>query len=204
LHRLLLITIFSVAVSFNKEVTLRIPLQPGEKPEDIAVVTFDADRISVQDLKRWMLLHERAYYDTPLFGFYPEPKPSDIPKLKEDIKKTEQIVSELDASHFPAELTDVVRYLKDLQSFWLWLSQQELAFLESGKLPPAKYGRLDLEVCQLPSSADRPPASSQIFISWHTCVNHEMAQQVGPYPKEKWKAFLNSRGIQERLESTVD
>jgi hypothetical protein len=90
-----LIALLATAVPSNREATFRIPLQPGE-PEEIAVVTFDADRISVQDLKRWMLLHEHALYHTPMFGFYAEPKPSDIPKLKTDIKKTEQVVNELD------------------------------------------------------------------------------------------------------------
>jgi hypothetical protein len=47
-------------------------------------------------------------------------------------------------------------------------------------------------------------ACYQIFIRWHTCANHEMAKRLGSYPKEKWKAFLDAFGIQERLESTVD
>lgn len=202
MHRLFWIVLIAIAASPKREVTLRIPLQPGE-PEEIAVVTFDADRIAVQDLKRWMLLHEHGYYHTPMFGFYAEPKPSDISKLRKDIKKTERIVAELDPHHFPGELTDVVGYLRDLQSFWLWLTQQELAFLESGKLPPPKYKTLNLEGCQAPLK-DGAGASHQIFTRWHTCANTEMAKQVGDYPKEKWRAFLASRGIQERLESTVD
>lgn len=187
----------------NKEVTLRIPLQPGE-PEEIAVVTFDPDRVSAEDVKKWMLLHENAHYHTPMFGYYPDCKPSDIPKLEQDIKKTEQMLNDLDANNYPKEAADVVRYVKDLQSFWLWLAQQELAFLKSGKLPPAEYNGIDLGACQVSTSTDGAHACSQIFFRWHNCANDQMAKRLGSYPKEKWKAFLDAFGIQERLESTVD
>lgn len=189
------------ATSPGKEVTLRISLQPGQ-PEEIAVVTFDTARVSSEDVKKWMLLHETSYYHTPTFGYYPDCKPNDISKLEEDIKKTEQMVSDLDHNDYPNELTDVVRYLRDLQSFWLWMAQQELAWLKSGKLPQAKYKGLDVRVCQV--STDKAPACSQIFHHWHNCANSKLMKRIGSYPKEKWKAFLDVFGIQERLESTVE
>jgi len=199
LYRILLIA-FAVAVSSTNQVTLRIPLQPGPEPEEIAVVTFDAGRVSAEELKRWMLLHENSYFHTPMFGYYAECKPSDIPKLEEEIKKTEQMVNELDPSKYPAELTDVVRYLKDLQSFWLWMTQQELAFRKSGKLPQTEYNGVDLG-CQVPASKD---LCDQIVYRWRTCANHAMAKKLGSYPKEKWKAFLDSFGIQEQLRSGLN
>jgi hypothetical protein len=199
LYRILLIA-FAAAVSSTNQVTLRIPLQPGPEPEEIAVVTFDAGRVSAEELKRWMLLHENSYFHTPMFGYYAECKPSDIPKLEEEIKKTEQMVNELDPSKYPAELTDVVRYLKDLQSFWLWMTQQELAFRKSGKLPQTEYNGVDLG-CQVPASKD---LCDQIVYRWRTCANHAMAKKLGSYPKEKWKAFLDSFGIQEQLRSGLN
>ena len=199
MYRILLIA-FAVAVSSTNQVTLRIPLQPGPEPEEIAVVTFDAGRVSAEELKRWMLLHENSYFHTPMFGYYAECKPSDIPKLEEEIKKTEQMVNELDPSKYPAELTDVVRYLKDLQSFWLWMTQQELAFRKSGKLPQTEYNGVDLG-CQVPASKD---LCDQIVYRWRTCANHAMAKKLGSYPKEKWKAFLDSFGIQEQLRSGLN
>jgi hypothetical protein len=87
-----------------------------------------------------------------MFGYYPDCKPSDIPKLEQAINKTEQMVNDLDASKYPAELTDVVQYLRDLQSLWLWLAQQDLAFLKSAKLPPTQYNGVDLGACQVPAS----------------------------------------------------
>ena len=95
MYRILLIALVVLAVPSTK-VTLSIPLQPGPEPELIAVVTFDTDRVSATDVKRWMLLHESSYYDTSVFGYYPECKPSDVPKLEKDIKKTQQIVDDLD------------------------------------------------------------------------------------------------------------
>lgn len=200
LHGLLLIAIATLS---TKQTTLRIPLQSGPVPEEIAVVTFDADRVSAQDVKRWMLLHENAYYATPKFGYYADCKPRDTPKLEEDVKKTQQVLDNLDPNKYPPELADVVQYLKELQSFWLWLAQQELAFLKSGKLPQTEYSGVDFGACQVPSSTDNAQCY-QMFTRWHTCVNHEMAKRLGSYPKEKWKAFLHSFGIHERIESTQD
>jgi hypothetical protein len=202
LHRILLIATAAALLS-SRQVTIRIPLQPGE-PEQIAVLTFDADRVSAQDLKKWMLLHETAYYDTPVFGYYPDCKPSDIPKLEEDIKKTKQMVNDLDANKYPPELAEVVGYLNELQSFWLWQEQQALAFLKSGKLPDSKYKGLDLAMCEARHSEDKVQTCQEVSHGWHNCVLNRMMKQLGSYPKEKWKAFLEAFGIQERLESTVD
>src|ERR1700676_2523184 len=110
----MLLILLAVAVPSTNKVTLSIPLQPGPEPEEIAVVTFDTDRVSAEELKRWMLLHRNSYFHTPVFGYYPECKPSDVPKLEEDIKKTQQIVDDLDPNKYPPALTDVVQSLKDL------------------------------------------------------------------------------------------
>lgn len=187
-----------------KEVTVRIPLQPGPQPEQIAVVTFDADRVSAEDVKKWMLLHETAYYDTPVFGYYPECKPADIPKLEEDIKKTQQIVGDLDPNKYPPALADVVQYLKDLQSLWLWMAQQELAFLNSGKLPQTEYKGVDLRICEVRNSEDTRRMCHEVFHRWHNCAINSVGKRLGSYPKEKWKAALDALGIKERLESTVE
>jgi hypothetical protein len=166
------------------------------------VVTFDDERVSAENLKKWMSLHENAHYSTPMFGYYPDCKPRDIPKLEQDIKKTEQIVAELDPNNYPVELSDVVRYLRDLQSLWLWIAQQQLGFRKSGKLPEAEYNGVDL-ACEVHASTDKAQLCNQIVYQWQTCANHAMMKRLGSYPKEKWKAFLDSYGIQEQLEMDV-
>ncbi len=131
MHRLLLI-LLAIVVPTPAQVTLRIPLEPGE-PEEIAVITFDENRVSAADVKRWMLLHENGFYSTPVIGSSSECKTSDIRKMEDAIQKTQQIVDDLDSSKYPPELSDVVAYLKNTQSLWLWQAQQELAFLKTGQ-----------------------------------------------------------------------
>jgi hypothetical protein len=53
--------------------------------------------------------------------------------MEDAIQKTQQIVDDLDSSKYPPELSDVVAYLKNTQSLWLWQAQQELAFLKTGQ-----------------------------------------------------------------------
>ena len=199
--RLVLLVVMLAASATTQELTLRIPLQPGE-PEEIAVVTFDPNRVSADDLKKWMRLHETSYYHTPVIGYYPDCKPGDIAKLEANIKRTEQLVHELNPADYPEPLTGVVTYLRDLQSYWLWMARQELAFLKTGKLPQTRYNGLDFSACQIAS--DNAPACGRIFQDWHNCANNAMFKRIGDYPQEKWKAFLDRFGIQERIESTVE
>jgi hypothetical protein len=203
LYRILLIALVVLAVPSTK-VTLSIPLQPGPEPELIAVVTFDTDRVSATDVKRWMLLHESSYYDTSVFGYYPECKPSDVPKLEKDIKKTQQIVDDLDPNKYPPALNDVVRYLKDLQSLWLWQAQQELAFLNSGKLPQTEYNGVDLRMCEVRNSEDKQRMCYEVLHRWHNCATNTVGRRLGSYPKEKWKGALDALGIQEQLRSGMN
>ena len=187
-----------------KQITLRIPLEPGPEPEEIAVATFDDSRILPADLKRWMLVHENGYYETLMIESSTDCKPSDIPKLQQGIRKTQQMIDELDPSRFPLELSGVVMYLKDLQSFRFWQSVQELEFLKSGKAPQDEYTDTDLERCQVHvETLSRVQACHQVFFNWHNCVLHTLEKQLGSYPKDKWKAFLDAYGIQERIESTI-
>ena len=76
LYRILVIVLAVLTLPSTNQVTLRIPLQPGPEPEEIAVVTFDADRVSAKEVKRWMLLHENSYFHTPMFGYYPVVHPA--------------------------------------------------------------------------------------------------------------------------------
>jgi hypothetical protein len=191
-----------MGVPIPAQVTLRIPLEPGQA-EQVVVVTFDENRVSAADVKRWMLLHENGFYSTPVIGYYTDCKTSYIPKLEGDIKKTQQIVDDLNSSEYPPELSDVVAYLKNTQSLWLWQAEQGLAFLRSGQPPGAEYNGMDLGSCQEHFAQNRSQACHQVFVKWHTCVINTMQKQLGSYPKHRWKAFLDAYGMQERLESTI-
>ena len=186
------------------QITLRIPLEQGGQPEQIVVATFDEKRVSAADVKRWMLLHENGFYSTPVIGFSSDCKTSDLRKMEDAIQKTQQIVDDLDSNKYPPELSDVVAYLKNTQSFWLWLAEQERAFLKTGQPPGTEYDGTNLGKCETPIAQNRSQACHQVFLKWHNCVLETMQKQLGSYPKQRWKAFLDAYGIQERLESTID
>lgn len=199
--RTLLVIAIAMLMLPERLVTLRIPLEPGQA-EEVVVVTFDEDRVSAADLKRWMLVHRNGRYTTPTHGYYPECKESDIPKLEDDVAKTQEILRNLNSGDYPQELSDVVTYLKNLQSFWLWQEEQELAFVKQGKLPDSVYNEIDLgSACK---SSAQPQGCREVFTKWHNCVLEQMQKRLGHYPDDAWNAFLNAYGIRERVESSVD
>ncbi len=186
-----------------KQVTLRIPLQPGE-PEEIAVVTFDDDRISPADVKRWILLDQHAYYSEPSAPASASCE-TPIPALEQEIVRARQTLDDLDANKFPPELSGVVAYFKNSQSLWLWIGEQKLEFLKSNKAPETEYGGTDLSRCQVhPETLDRAQACHQVNYVWDNCVVQKMTKEIGAYPTAQWKAFLDAYGIQERIESTIN
>jgi len=123
--------------------------------------------------------------------------------MEDAIQKTQQIVDDLDSNKYPPELSDVVAYLKNTQSFWLWQAEQELAFLKTGQPPGTEYDGTNLGKCETPIAQNRSQACHQVFFKWHNCVLETMQKQLGSYPKQRWKAFLDAYGIQERLKSTI-
>jgi hypothetical protein len=127
---------------------------------------------------------------------------SDIPKLKEDIKKNQEILNEVDRTEYPNGLADVVQYVKDLQSAWLWMSKQELEYIAAGKLPRNEYKDLDLSACQVRTDT-AAKMCFRVSNQWHNCANDAVIRRYGSYPKQKWKAFLASVGVQERMETGI-
>ena len=185
-----------------KQVTLRIPLQPGE-PEEIAVVTFDDDRVSPADLKRWILLDQHAYYSEPSAPASASCE-TPIPELEQEIVRARQMLDDLDPNKFPPELRGVAAYFKDSQSLWLWIGEQKLEFLKNNKAPDTEYKATDLSRCQVhPETLDRAQACHQVNYVWNNCVVQTMTKELGAYPTAQWKAFLDAYGIQERIESTI-
>jgi hypothetical protein len=185
----------------SRAITIRIPLSPGPEPEEISVLTFDPARVSAKELEKWTLFHENARFTTPLIGASLECKPSDIFNLQDEIKKTEELLVEIDGSDHPKELDDVVRFVKDRQLFWVWMARQELEFLTKGRLPALKYKDWDLSACQVAPVKEK--ICFQVFYDWANCANNEQARRLGPYPTDKWKAFLDALGVQERMETGI-
>jgi len=200
LHKVLFL-VLAALMQGSGQVTLRIPLQQGQA-EEVVVVTFDQSRVSAADVKRWVLLHENGPYATSTLGYYADCKSSNVPKLENDIKQTQEILKKLDSADYPSELSDVVAYLKALQSFWLWEEEQELEFLKDGKAPDSEYNDVDLGACMVSDTGRQN--CREVLIRWPNCILHLMQKRIGNYPRDRLKAFLDAYGIQERVESSLD
>jgi hypothetical protein len=197
----LFLMVFALSLpAVAKQITLRIPLDS----EHIAVVTFDDARISATDVQHSLGVEEYGVYATTVLGYVGDCNANDIPKMQKDIEKAQQIVDELNPSEFPPELSGVVMYLNDLQSFWLWQAEQELEFLKRGRSPDVEYKGTEFPHCQVHlETLNKSQACHQVVFNWNNCVLHTMEKQLGGYPKDQWKAFLDAYGIQERVEGTI-
>jgi hypothetical protein len=92
------------------------------------------------------------------------------------------MVNGLDPYKYPPALNDIVVYLKDWQSFWLWMAQQELAFRKSGKFPQTEYNGVDL-AGQVPASTKN--LCEQIVYRWSTCANKRDGEKSRELPHRK-------------------
>lgn len=188
-----------IVAGVHGQTTIRVPLS-----EQIAVITFDENRVSAEDVKRWIQLAENGGYSGPIIQFYSKCQQVKAKKLEHDIEKTRRLVSELDPTKYPVELSDVVVYLRRLQSSWLWQAEQQLVFLKTGQLPATDYDEVNLKSCSIHPASNWSEACHRVFFDWHNCVNDAMLGQLGPYPKQQWESFLAAYGIQVRFESTIE
>jgi hypothetical protein len=194
----------------QRRITIRVPLPHGEA---IAVVTFDATRLSQDDVRRWMELSEQGRYAAPVLGSDTDcnrsMRQSDVNRLAADISQARQVVKDLDPNAYPPELSRVVMYLKRLQSFWLWRAEQGLAFWQNGKKPELQWDDIDTRescgntIASLGAAPDNEQACRIVFFDWQNCVNTKIQTQLGPYPKEDWKNFLETYRIEVKMLSTA-
>lgn len=206
----LLIVATSTALLAAEEITLRIPLLPSE---EIAIVHFDDSRVSVDNVKQWMQLADGAYYSAPAIQYYSDCKSNALPqfthRLKRDVDLNGKIVQDLDPAKFAPELSDVVSYLRRLQSFWLWQGVQELQSLETETSPGLEFDGIDArQSCagvsdQIGKAPNREEACKLVVFSWHNCVANAARPYLGTYPRERWESFLQAYGIREERISTA-
>jgi hypothetical protein len=206
-----------LVVAVGQETTIRIPLSS----EEIDEVTFDATRVSGTDVRRWILLSEYGPYSEAdvgieLCAWVP---PSESARIQKKIHlahatlgELRERIRDLDEAHYPAELAEVVSYLKRQRSFWLWLESQKLAFVETGDLgalqtafdeidPKSTCGTI-LEGIR--NAKDQKTAWHLAFFDWHSCVSRASEKRRGPYPKNAWQSFLAAYGISENIKSTEE
>jgi hypothetical protein len=206
-----------LVVAVGQETTIRIPLSS----EEIDEVTFDASRESAADVGRWILLSEYGPYSEADYSVQPcaWAPPRESARTQEEIQlahvtlgKLRNRISDLDEAHYPAELADVVSYLKKQRSFWLWLDSQELAFVETGDLGALQlpFDEIDPQnscsaiLERIRNAKDQKEAWHLACHDWHNCVLKAGYKRFGPYPKKAWQAFLAAYGIREQILSTEE
>jgi hypothetical protein len=201
----------SVACHAQRQTTIRVSLLPSE---EIAVVSFDANKTSEAEIKRWMQLADGAYYDSPeahgVYSCKPTESSGYAAKLEKEVADSQKVVNDLDPNAYPPELSHVVIYLKRLQSFWLWQAEQELAYIRSRETPGLEWKDLDArEKCsktteKLANATDRYDGCRVVFFDWHNCTNKAFLDQLGQYPKSDWDAFLTAHDLHVKIISTAD
>jgi len=119
---------------------LRVPLATGEA---VAVVSYDPDRVAPEDVKRWMQLSEEGRYSVPVIQFHSDCKADEITadtrQLRAGIESTQKVIEELERTIYPAEASEIIKYLRLRQGFWLWQGERQLAWLQDGIFPGSEW-----------------------------------------------------------------
>ena len=190
--------------------TIQVPLESGES---IAIVTFDESRHSAGDVRHWMELSEEGTYSTPRVAMHSCDSgvtSEYVPQYRTAIDETSKLIKELDPSDYPQELSELVTHLHRLQSFWLWLDDQELQFLSVGSPPETKWEdietgpRCNWTVNKLRRAKSPLLKCKAVLFDWHSCVNKAVQDQLGPYPKKSWDSFIRLDGLQVKMGSTEE
>ena len=116
------------------------------------------------------------------------------------------MLEDLDLRKYPPELSEVVTYLNRLQALWLWQAEQRLAFFKTPAIPHQYAGlhlSCDAAADRVRNARNQANACHAFNYDWENCANAAVQKQLGSYPKQQWKAFLDAYGIQERGESSV-
>lgn len=222
------ITLFIVcalASSADPQWTIRIPCAG-----DIDEVTFDSSQLSPAEVERWMQLSpEVSRYNHYRFPEKFEQCPLDDPQYegcgKEQVRvnlhnarlnldKIQHRIRDLDPKRYPAELSEVVLYLRAIQSFSLQAETQRLAFATTGDASALESQFDDINpklVCgtileRIRSAKREAEASALSWADWSNCVSNGEIKRIGEYPTEAWEKFLAAHGIREHFieEEVVD
>jgi hypothetical protein len=186
-------------------------------------VTFDRARVSPEDVKRWMKLSdfissENGYQVPPSLGLCRRDDPRyvgcgaaqefpDLHNAAVNLNEIRKNITDLDPNRFPADLSRVVLYLRQIQNFSLWANTQQLEFLEKRNVPALEsaFQKIDPKkscgtvLDQIRDTSDKLAAWTLAQHDWYNCVLREELDQIGPYPHKAWESFLSAHGIREHV-----
>jgi hypothetical protein len=199
----LLAAIFVLAatcVVAAQEITIRTPFGLDNFDD----VTFDENRVSVDDVKHWMKFAEWGDYGS--FGIsLAGCDQTGAARTSKLLKQGQQISEELNReTEYPPKLLPVVTYLKRLLLLRLWMGEQYLVFMKTRTLPEPTYQHIDAPACggiaeHIQNESDVGKACQLLAGEWTQCTLKSSLLQVGNYPKSQWKEFLQANGIHERV-----
>lgn len=201
--------------------TLIVPV-----PEGHDEVTYDASRIHLSELQQWLTLSPILSENNGLL--VPQNVLScDItdPRYKHcgnewsiwlnagNASATQERIRErlerLQTEQFPSDFSPIVDYFRAVQSFALWINQQEITFFDTRdvSLLESKYPTLNIdtktacakELDAIRKSSDEITEWKLVVFEWHNCVWKQFRARVGGYPQAAWDAALSARGIHEHL-----
>lgn len=188
------------------------------------LVTFDAARISEQDVRRWMNLAQDGpdfHYLAPEWLELCEKMDPEylecstrgleaknfVHNANVNLRRIRERIKRLDESSYPHELGPVVAYLKTIQETQLFFESQRLLYIQEGQPArlAASFGGIDArsrcsaEISAVASAADKDTAYKLATHNWHNCVNKALHEKIGPYPEMAWKGFLAHYAIRVKL-----
>jgi len=190
-------------------------------------VTYDPSVISEGDVRHWIQLSpemSNAYtvpeelelcvqgdpaYKQPCGSRKPNDplSPNFWLNAEVNLRKIRERILDLDESNYPEQLSEIVKYLKEIQQFWLWKEQSRLKFYQTWDVADLEvpYGQIDPKrdcssvVNAIEATQDRREKYQLSQHDWVNCVWNIEHQKIGDYPTELWKEFLAQYRIQEKV-----
>jgi hypothetical protein len=207
-----------IAATDIKTLSIRVP----EGHDD---VTYDADRVRLEDLKHWLTLspvlsqNNNVLYPEEISACYVD-DPAYEPCAGHSIwlnaanaahsqQRIRDRLSRLKRDGFQPDFWPIIDYLRTVQSFGLWVNQQQIEFFRTKSVPllESKYPALHInpkascstELDSIRKSTDEISEWSLVIFEWHNCVWKQFTAAAGSYPQAVWEGALKSRGIREHL-----
>ena len=207
-----------LAASDVKTLTIQVPEGHDE-------VTYDASRVSPEDLKHWLTLSPvlsqntnllvtesvlSCYVDDPAYQpCDPNPLILNASNAAHTQRRIGNRLDRLIHEQFPPDFQPIVNYFKAVQSFGLWTNEREIEFFRTKKVSSLenKYPSLKLdpeascssELDAIRKSTDEMSQWKLALFQWDTCMLKQFTAARGSYPQALWDDALRSRGIQEHV-----
>jgi len=224
-HRKLLglLLLLLVAKIQAQQSTLRVPAGSG-----YVEFTFDSRKVSREDLEHWIKLSplvagENGYYvpewlelcfaDDPRYvNCGQRNQPVNIHNAQLNLEKIRARIDKLQPERFPPELSEVVSYLRRVQSFHLCTETHRLAFLTTGSASELEVTCEDADpkiscapvLQKIRSATNQVEAATLARFEWGTCMLFAFRKQFGEYPTGAWDSFRSAFGIGEREINTEE